>query len=118
MEGLLVGAQAAVEPMQIGMVTGLVIFFQIVGNIFGIAVFAAVYQNELQAKLGHLSLSSSQVADILTDVQLVKTEFSGSLQDVIVEFYANSLKNGWWWLFGCAVVLLISGACARQHKFA
>lgn len=117
MEGLLVGAQASVEPMHIGMVTGLVIFFQIVGNIFGIAVFAAVYQNELRSKLGHLALSASQVTTILGNVQLVKSEFSGQVRDAIVEVYSHSMKNGWWWLFACAAALLISSACAKQHKF-
>ncbi|RAL01132.1 MDR family MFS transporter [Aspergillus ibericus CBS 121593] len=116
MEGLLVGSQFSVEPMHIGLITGLVIFTQTVGDIFGIAIFAAVYQNELRANLGKLSLTSDQINVTLADVQKVKTEFSGTLYHSIIKVYAKSLQNGWWWLFACAACLLISSALAKQRK--
>ncbi|KAI9375259.1 putative efflux pump antibiotic resistance protein [Aspergillus egyptiacus] len=116
MEGLLVGSQFSVQPMHIGLITGLVIFIQTVGDIFGIAIYAAVYLNVLQAKLGNLALTAEQVGVILSDVQKVKTEFSGELYDSIIDVYAKSLQNGWWWLFACAAAMLISSACAKQRK--
>lgn len=116
MEGLLVGAQFSVEPMHIGIITGLVIFFQTVGDIFGIAIYAAVYQNVLRTKLHHLALTIEQIGTILSDIQKVKTQFKGEMYQSIIEVYAESLQNGWWWLFACAVCLLISSACAKQRK--
>jgi hypothetical protein len=117
MEGLLVSSQVSVAPMLIGVVTGLVIFMQTVGDIFGIAIFAAVYQNELRSKLSQLALTPAQITTILVDVQHVKANFNGSLRGQIVETYAKSLQNGWWLMFACAAALLISALCAKQHKF-
>ncbi|KAF7134198.1 hypothetical protein CNMCM5793_005926 [Aspergillus hiratsukae] len=116
MEGLLVGSQFSVQPMHIGMITGLVIFVQTVGDIFGIAIYAAVYQNVLRTNLHHLSLTAQQIRVILADVQKVKMQFTGELHQSIIEVYAKSLQNGWWWLFACAVGLSISSACAKQRK--
>ncbi|KGO69080.1 Major facilitator superfamily domain, general substrate transporter [Penicillium expansum] len=104
MEGLLVGAQFSVEPMHIGIITGLVIFVQTVGNIFGIAIYAALYQNVLRTKLHHLALTVEQIETILSDIQKVKMQFRGEMHQSIIEVYAESLQNGWWWLFACAPI--------------
>ena len=117
MEGLLISSQASVAPMMIGVITGLVIFMQTVGDIFGIALFAAVYQNQLRSKLAGLSLTAEQIGRILKDVQIIRREFDGGLRQQIVSSYAESLQNGWWWLFACAAALLVSSAFAKQHKF-
>lgn len=117
MEGLLISAQAAVEPLLIGVVTGLVIFMQTVGDIFGIAIFAAVYQNKLRSKLMHLAIEASQIEIILEDVQQIRKLFSGDLRTEVIASYAESLQNGWWWMFACAGTLLIASAFAKQHKF-
>lgn len=117
MEGMLITSQVSVAPMLIGVVTGLVIFMMTVGDIFGIAIFAALYQNELRDKLSQLSLTPTQITTILTDVQQIKTDFTGSLKSQIIETYASSLQNGWWLMFACAAALLISTLCAKQHKF-
>ncbi|KAF3030402.1 MutS protein msh4 [Penicillium rubens] len=45
MKGLLVRSQFPVKPMRISISTGLVIFIQTVGDIFGIVIYTAVYQN-------------------------------------------------------------------------
>ncbi|KAI9044182.1 MDR family MFS transporter [Aspergillus affinis] len=118
MEGLLVGSQFLVEPMHIGLITGMVIFLQTVGDMFGIAIYAALYQNKLRSNLAQLTaaLTSEQIGVILADVQKVKDEFSGELYHTIIEVYAKSLQNGWWWLFACAAALLISSCCAKQRK--
>ncbi|KAL6234755.1 hypothetical protein BDW75DRAFT_240777 [Aspergillus navahoensis] len=116
MEGLLVASQFSVEPIHIGLVTGLVIFVQTVGDIFGIAIYAALYQNVLRSNLQDLTLTAEQVGVILSDVQKVKTLFKGELYDSIIDVYAESLQNGWWWLFACAAALLVSSACAKQRK--
>ncbi|KAA8646021.1 hypothetical protein EYZ11_011950 [Aspergillus tanneri] len=118
MEGLLVGSQFLVEPMYIGLITGMVIFMQTVGDIFGIAIYAALYQTKLRTNLAQLAgaLTQEQIGVVLADVQKVKNEFSGELYHKIIELYANSLQNGWWWLFACAAALLISSACAKQQK--
>lgn len=117
MEGLLISAQASVEPMLIGVVTGLVIFLQTVGDIFGIAIFAAVYQNNLRSQLTSLAIPSAQIETVLEDVQQIRKIFSGDLQVKVIASYADSLKNGWWWMFACAAALLVSSAFAKQHKF-
>lgn len=76
-----------------GLITGMVIFVQTVGDIFGIAIYAALYQNELRAKLNQLDLSAEQIGAILADVQKVKMEFSGRLYDAIVEVYARRFEE-------------------------
>lgn len=116
MEGLLVGSQFSVQPIHIGLITGLVIFVQTVGDIFGIAIYAALYQNVLRSNLHHLSLTTEQIGVILADVQKVKTEFSGEMYRSIIDVYSKSLQNGWWWLFACSAALLISSGCAKQRK--
>lgn len=117
MSGLLLSAQVSVVPVQIGIVTGLVIFMQTVGDIFGIAFFAAVYVNQLKSYLGRLSLSTEQIEILLDNVQSVKTDYGGEIRSQIVEVYAKSLQNGWWLMFACALACLIFSCCAKQHKF-
>jgi len=117
MSGLLLSSQVAVPPPQIGVVTGLVIFAQTVGDIFGIAMFAAAYVNKLANSLVPLKLTPEQIETVLADVQKVK-EFEPGLKERIVDVYADSMRNGWWLMFGCAVALLIASLCSRQHKFA
>lgn len=117
MSGLLLSSQVAVPPHQIGVVTGLVIFVQTVGDIFGIAIFAAAYVNELASSLAPLNLSHEQIETILSDVQMVK-KFEPALRERVVHVYADSMRNGWWLMFASAVMLLIASLCSRQHKFA
>jgi Major Facilitator Superfamily len=117
MSGLLLSSQVAVEPISIGVVTGLVIFMQTIGDIFGIAFFAAVYVNELTSLLGRLSLSSDQVSSILADVQLINSEEFAPVRDNIVQVYSDSMGNGWWLMFACAAACLFFTCFAKQHKF-
>jgi MFS family permease len=117
MSGLLLSAQVAVPPQQVGIVTGLVIFLQTVGDIFGIATFAAVYVNKLRSSLQDINLDPQQTAEVLSDVQLVK-KFPPDVKSRVVLVYAESLQNGWWLMFACACALLICTALSRQHKFA
>lgn len=119
MSGLLLTAQVAVEPRWIGLVTGLAIFVQTVGDIFGIALFSAVYINKLRAALHHLALhlSSAQIEAILGDVQSVKTEYSVRDREQIIGVYAKSMQNGWWLMFACAGAILVFSALAKQHRF-
>lgn len=51
MSGLLLSAQVATTPALVGIVTGLAIFVQAVGDIFGVALFAAVYINKSQSSI-------------------------------------------------------------------
>jgi hypothetical protein len=117
MSGLLLSAQVAVPPDQVGIVTGLVIFLQTVGDIFGIAIFAAVYVNKLRSSLQTINLDSQQIADVLSDVQLVK-KFPPDLKSSVIMVYAECLQNGWWLMFACACALLLCSTLSRQHKFA
>ncbi|KAF4546140.1 Siderophore transporter, RhtX/FptX family [Lasiodiplodia theobromae] len=117
MSGLLLSSQVAVPPMQIGIVTGLVIFMQTIGDIFGIAMFAAAYVNELSASLARLDLTQEQITLVLTDVQEVKHFESADLKHEVVEVYADSMRNGWWLMFACACMIFVASLCSRQHKF-
>ena len=117
MSGLLLTAQVAVEPMQIGIVTGLVIFIQTIGDMFGIAFFAAVYVNELSSLLGGLLLSAEQIRSILADVQLVNTDEFAAVRDELVAVYSSSMANGWWLMIESAGACLICACLAKQHKF-
>ena len=116
MSGLLLSAQVAVEPMLIGIVTGLVILMLATGNMFGIAFFSAVYINELSVRLSQLSLTPEKIGQVLRDVQVVK-QFEPDLRTMIVHAWADSLKNGWWLMFATACATLIAALLARQHKF-
>ena len=117
MSGMLLTGQVAVSPWHIGLVTGLAIFWQTVGDIFGIAVFAAVYINNLKSSLLGISLSADQIAAILQDIQSIKTDYDPAVRAAIVQVYAESLRNGWWWTFACAVCVLVAGVFAKQHQF-
>ncbi|RYP69595.1 hypothetical protein DL770_008201 [Monosporascus sp. CRB-9-2] len=94
MSGLLLSAQVAVKPAEIGVLTGFCIFVQCVGNIFGIALFAAVYVNRLSESLAQLGLEAQEVAHVLADVQGICSLFSLDVVEVIVDVYANSMQNG------------------------
>ena len=94
MSGLLLTAKVAVEPMQIEIVTGLVIFIQTIGDMFGIAFFAAVYVNELPSLLGGLLLSPEQIRSILADFQLVNTDEFAAVRDELVAVCSSSMANG------------------------
>ena len=117
MSGLLLSAQIAIAPPLIGMVTGLIIFVQIVRDMLGIAIFAAVYVNELRSKLHGLSLSDTDVGTVLDDVQLVHKDFSADISEAIVRTYAHSLRNGWWLMFACACGCAAFRLASVQHKF-
>lgn len=118
MSGMLMSAQVAVIPVQIGVVTALCFFIQAVGDSFGIALFSAVYVNELGAALAALGLAPKQVSDVLADVHKVHTEFPADMVPRIIEAYAHSLQNGWWFLFAASLVCFICCCAIRQHKFA
>ncbi|OCL10091.1 MFS general substrate transporter [Glonium stellatum] len=117
MSGLLLTAQVATTPDLVGIVTGLAIFVQTVGDIFGVALFAAVYINQLRASLSDLALSPGQIEEVLQDVQSIRHSYSPGLQAQIVNTYATSMRNGWWLMFACAGALLLLALLARQHKF-
>ncbi|KAF8247314.1 putative efflux pump antibiotic resistance protein [Wilcoxina mikolae CBS 423.85] len=117
MSGLLLTAQVAVSGEMVGIVTGLVIFVQTVGDNFGIAFFAAAYMNTLRAALEGLGLAEREVGVVLEDVTKVKEMFDGDMRKRIVDVYARSMRNGWWLMFACAVAVLACTAAARQHKF-
>ncbi|KAJ5228123.1 hypothetical protein N7489_008831 [Penicillium chrysogenum] len=72
MKGLLVRSQFPVKPMHISISTGLVIFIQTVGDIFGIVIFTAI-------------------GIILSDVQKVKTQFKGEMHQLIIEMLPNTV---------------------------
>jgi len=117
LSALLLSAQVAVKPEEIGVVTGLTIFVQTVGDVFGIAFFAALYVNRLVSLLGGLGLSGDQIASVLADVQKIRSEFDPEMVPRIVDLYARSLQNGWWLMFASAVALLLCCCLSRQHKF-
>lgn len=117
MSALLLSAQVAVPPAQIGVVTGLAIFIQTVGDIFGIAVFAAVYVNKLQDILKDMGLDADKVEVVLTDVAKIRSTFDEDTVPEIIDVYARSLQNGWWLMFGASVALLLFTCLSRQHKF-
>ena len=117
MSGLLLTAQVAVEPALIGIVTGLVIFWMTLGDMFGIAFYAAVYINELTASLIRLALSPERIQIVLQDVQTVKA-FEPSVREQIIQTWSDSLKNGWWLMFAAAVASMLCALAAKQHKFA
>ncbi|KAF2123486.1 putative efflux pump antibiotic resistance protein [Dothidotthia symphoricarpi CBS 119687] len=117
MSGLLLTAQVATQPHLIGIVTGLVIFVMTVGDIFGVAFFAAVYINKLRASLAILTLTPAQITDILQDVQSIKHGYSSELRKDIIAAYAESMRNGWWLMFACAGALFLLTFLAKQNKF-
>lgn len=118
MSGLLVSAQAAAPAARfVGLVTGLVIFAMTVGDIFGIALFAAVYINRLLHGLHALALSPADVARILADVQVVRRDFPVPRQHDIIATYATSLQNGWWLMFASAVACTVLSLASKQHSF-
>jgi hypothetical protein len=117
MSGLLLTAQVATQPHLIGIVTGLVIFVMTVGEIFGVAFFAAVYFNKLQASLTILTLTPMQIVEILQDVQSIKHGYSPEMRNNIVIAYAESMRNGWWLMFACAGALFLLTFLAKQSKF-
>ncbi|KAK5999257.1 Efflux pump dotC [Cladobotryum mycophilum] len=117
MSALLLSAQVAVVPAQIGIVTGLVIFIQTVGDIFGITIFATLYVNKLSSLLQHVGLTTEQISTVLTDVQNIRSQFDAETVPKIVEVYAKSLQNGWWLMFATTLALLLFTCLSRQHKF-
>ena len=117
MSGLLLTAQVATKPALIGIVTGLAIFVQTIGDIFGVAFFAAVYINKLRTSLAGLALSTGQIEEVLEDVQSIKHRYAPDLRAQIVNSYAISMRNGWWLMFACACALLLLTTLAKQHKF-
>ncbi|RYP62947.1 hypothetical protein DL771_009511 [Monosporascus sp. 5C6A] len=117
MSGLLLSAQVAVKPAQIGVVTGLCIFVQCVGNTFGIALFATVYVNRLSESLAQLGLEAQEVAHVLADVQAIRSLFSPDVVERIVDVYANNMRNGWWLLFAASCMCFICACLGKQHKF-
>ncbi|KAI0837754.1 putative efflux pump antibiotic resistance protein [Hypoxylon sp. FL0890] len=117
MSGMLLSAQAAVAPMEIGIVTGACLFIQAVGDSFGIAIFAAVFVNELSRNLQTLGLSPAQLTEVLSDVRTIREDFHGEQMASIVRVYAESLQNGWWLMFASAAACFICLCCSKQHKF-
>ncbi|KAM0577328.1 hypothetical protein ACHAQF_005337 [Verticillium nonalfalfae] len=117
MSALLLSCQVSVPPAQIGVVTGLAIFIQTVGDIFGIAIFAAVYLNRLKSILQGLGLTADQVGVVLLDVQHIRQTFDGDQLQDIIDVYARSLQNGWWFMFAAASAVLVFSAVCRQYKF-
>lgn len=117
LSALLLTAQVAVKPTEIGVVTGMAIFVQTVGDIFGIAIFAALYVNRLASLLGGLGLSADQIASVLADVHKIRSEFDPDMVPRIVDLYARSLQNGWWLMFASAAALLLCCCLGRQHRF-
>ncbi|KAL4741250.1 hypothetical protein BDV11DRAFT_203686 [Aspergillus similis] len=62
------------------------------------------------------NLLGMMVGVILMDVQKVKILFEGKLYDPIVDAYAESLQNGWWWAVCLRGRLLVSSAFVKQRE--
>ncbi|KAF3910726.1 hypothetical protein ABW21_db0208872 [Orbilia brochopaga] len=116
--GLLLTAQVAVPPQEIGVATGLVIFAQTVGDIFGVAVFATLYINKLHPALLRIpGLTSDDIRKISQDIHAIRKDFSGQTQVSIIDAQAKALQHGWWLMFAFAAAMLIITLIAKQNKF-
>ncbi|RYP73572.1 hypothetical protein DL769_004187 [Monosporascus sp. CRB-8-3] len=115
--GLLLSAQVAVKPAEIGAVTGLCIFVQCVGNTFGMALFAAVYVDRLSESFAQLGLAAQKVAHVLADVQGIRSLFSPDVVERTVDVYANGMQNGLWLLFAASWMCFICAWLGKRHKF-
>lgn len=117
--GLLLTAQVAVPPQEIGVATGLVIFAQTVGDIFGVAVFASLYINKLHPALLRIpGLTASDVRNISQDIHFIRKDFTGQTQQLIIDAHARALQNGWWLMFAFAAAVVLFSLLAKQNKFA
>ncbi|EWC44093.1 hypothetical protein DRE_07228 [Drechslerella stenobrocha 248] len=116
--GLLLTAQVAVPPQEIGVATGLVIFAQTVGDIFGVAVFANLYINKLHPALLRIpGLTLEDVQNISQNIHAIRQEFTGQTQATIVDAHARALQYGWWLMFAFAAGTVLVSFIAKQNKF-
>ncbi|KAF3925330.1 hypothetical protein ABW20_dc0108925 [Dactylellina cionopaga] len=117
--GLLLTAQVAVPPQEIGVATGLIIFAQTVGDIFGIAVFAALYINKIHKALALIpGLTANDIHNISQNVHAIRLDFTGQTQQMIIDAHAQALQNGWWLMFAFAGATVLFSLLAKQGKFA
>ncbi|PMD49998.1 MFS general substrate transporter [Hyaloscypha bicolor E] len=114
MSGLLLTAQVAVPQDHLAAVTGLSIFMQSTGDTFGITAFAAIFVNHLERGLTNsgLGLSPSEIEDILRQPESQRALLSEQALPIFLETCSDAMRGGWWFLFGCAVVV---GVCTLMH---
>jgi hypothetical protein len=119
MSGLLLTAQVAVPQDHLAAVTGLSIFMQSTGDTFGIAAFAAIFVNDLERGLTNsgLGLSPSEIEDILRQPESQRALLSEQALPKFLETCSDAMRGGWWFLFGCAVVVGVCTLMARQSQF-
>ncbi|EPS39273.1 hypothetical protein H072_6934 [Dactylellina haptotyla CBS 200.50] len=117
--GLLLTAQVAVPPQEIGVATGLVIFAQTVGDIFGVAVFGTLYINKLHPALMSIpGLTPENIVSISRDIHFIRKDFNGLTQELIIGAHANAMQYGWWLMFAFAAATVAFSLLAKQGKFA
>ncbi|KAF3916148.1 hypothetical protein AA313_de0203761 [Arthrobotrys entomopaga] len=117
--GLLLTAQVAVPPQEIGVATGLVIFSQTVGDIFGVAVFSTLYINKLHTALSRISgLTATDILNISQDIHSIRKDFTGQTQEMVIDAHGRALQNGWWLMFAFASAMVLLSLIAKQNKFA
>ncbi|KAK6359046.1 hypothetical protein TWF696_000217 [Orbilia brochopaga] len=116
--GLLLTAQVAVPPQEIGVATGLVIFSQTVGDIFGVAVFATVYINQVHPALLRIpGLTSDDIRSISQDIHAIRKNFEAQTQMAIIDAHSKALQHGWWLMFAFAATMVLVSLIAKQNKF-
>ncbi|KAI9279748.1 major facilitator superfamily domain-containing protein [Sporodiniella umbellata] len=104
----LMGLQAAVEPRDIAVVTGLGNFSRILGGALGVAISSAVLNSYLHQVLFQ-SIPEDLVLMVLRSSEYVNKGLPEQFRPFVVEAYVQGLRRVWFVLMGlCGCGLIVS----------
>lgn len=112
MISLLRMAQASVKRAVVGRTTRLFMFVQALGYAFGVACFAALSMHDLCPSVAASVLGKNETLPTMESTDKVY----GVIRRLVLDEMLARMRNGWWLMFACALVVLVLSFLVDQSQ--
>ena len=103
----ILAAQASVPSSDVAITTSLVVFFQIIGGVIGLAVEGSIFNNKLASTLAENISESSLPPDATHSVEAIRS-IAEPVRSIIIQAYADSLRTQYYVLIPIAALAALA----------